>query len=47
MQLPGSIEDQLTWLREAGFSAGECVYREFQTVIIVGIRDQLSLPEGA
>jgi tRNA (cmo5U34)-methyltransferase len=47
MELPASVADQLTWLREAGFAAGECVYREFQTVIIVGIGDQIILPEGA
>ena len=46
MELPGSVEDQLVWLREAGFAAAECVYREFQTVIVVGIRDQICWPEG-
>jgi tRNA (cmo5U34)-methyltransferase len=40
MELPASVEDQLAWLREAGFAAAECVYREFQTVIVVGLRDQ-------
>jgi tRNA (cmo5U34)-methyltransferase len=39
MELPASVEDQLAWLREAGFTEAECVYREFQTVIVVGIRD--------
>jgi hypothetical protein len=28
-----------------GFAAAECVYREFQTVILVGIRDQLDVPQ--
>jgi hypothetical protein len=41
MELPASVEDQLVWLREAGFAAAECVYREFQTVIVVGIRDEV------
>jgi len=40
MELPASVEDQLVW-KEAGFAAAECVYREFQTVIVVGIRDQI------
>ena len=47
MELPASVEDQLTWLREAGFAAAECVYREFQTVIVVAARDELRVPEAA
>jgi tRNA (cmo5U34)-methyltransferase len=47
MELPASAEDQLAWLRAAGFAAAECVYREFQTVIVVGIRDEIRLPDGA
>ena len=45
MDLPSSVEEQLAWLREVGFAAAECVYREFQTVILVGIRDQLNVPQ--
>jgi tRNA (cmo5U34)-methyltransferase len=45
MELPASLEDQLAWLREAGFAAAECVYREFQTVIVVGLREQIRVPE--
>lgn len=45
MELPASMEDQLAWLREAGFAAAECVYREFQTVIVVGARDEIRAPE--
>jgi len=47
MELPASVDEQLRWLHEAGFAAAECVYREFQTVIVVGIRDRISLPEAA
>ncbi len=47
MELPSSAEEQLAWLREVGFAAAECVYREFQTVIVVGIRDHLHLPHSA
>ena len=47
MELPASAEDQLAWLRKAGFAAAECVYREFQTVIVIGIRDEIRLPEAA
>jgi tRNA (cmo5U34)-methyltransferase len=44
--LPASLEEQLVWLREAGFAAAECVYREFQTVIVAAVRDELRLPEA-
>jgi hypothetical protein len=47
MELPASEEEQLVWLREAGFAAAECVYREFQTVIVVAVRDQMRVPENA
>jgi tRNA (cmo5U34)-methyltransferase len=47
MQLPATLDDQLTWLREAGFTVVECVYREFQAVIVVGVRDELRVPEVA
>jgi hypothetical protein len=46
MELPASVEDQLVWLGEAGFAAAECVYREFQTVVVVGVRGELRVPEG-
>ena len=44
MELTGSMEEQLAWLREAGFSAAECVVREFQTAILVSLRDQVCWP---
>jgi tRNA (cmo5U34)-methyltransferase len=47
MQLPATLDDQLAWLREAGFAAAECVYREFQTVIVVAARDRIHVPEVA
>jgi len=47
MDLPSSAEEQLVWLHEVGFAAAECVYREFQTVIVVGIRDQIHVPQEA
>ena len=46
MALPSSVEEHLDWLREVGFAAAECVYREFQAVILVAIRDQIRWPEG-
>jgi tRNA (cmo5U34)-methyltransferase len=47
MELPASVEDQLHWLRAAGFAAAECVYREFQTVIVVGLRDRVPEPDAS
>jgi tRNA (cmo5U34)-methyltransferase len=44
MELPASLDDQLTWLRDSGFAAAECVYREFQTVIVVAARDGVNVP---
>jgi tRNA (cmo5U34)-methyltransferase len=44
MALPSSVEEQLGWLREAGFAAAECVYREFQTAILVGVHDHIHWP---
>lgn len=46
MELPSSVEQELAWLREVGFAAAECVYREFQTAILVSIRDQIYWPQG-
>ena len=46
MELPSSSEEQLAWLHEAGFATAECVYREFQTVILVASRDQIHVPEA-
>jgi tRNA (cmo5U34)-methyltransferase len=45
MELPATLDDQLAWLRESGFAAAECVYREFQTVIVVAARDEVPVPE--
>lgn len=42
--LPGTVNEQLGWLQEAGFAAAECVWREFGQALMVGVRDHLHLP---
>jgi tRNA (cmo5U34)-methyltransferase len=44
--LPGTVEEQLGWLREAGFACAECFWKEFQSALMAGIRDHLHLPDG-
>ena len=46
MELPASLDEQLAGLRAAGFAEVECVYREFQTVIVVATRNELRVPQG-
>lgn len=35
---PASVEDQLNWLREAGFKAVDCVWKYFHMAVIVGFK---------
>ena len=35
---PASLENQLRWLREAGFDESDCLWKETQTAIIGGFR---------
>lgn len=35
---PATVEDQLEWLREAGFKVAECVWRHYLIAVVVGIR---------
>lgn len=43
-QNPGTVEEQLGWLREAGFAVAECFWREFGAALLVGVRDHLHIP---
>ncbi|MEA2642710.1 MAG: tRNA (cmo5U34)-methyltransferase [Chloroflexota bacterium] len=43
----GTVEEQLVWLREAGFSPVDCFWKEFGTVLIGGFRGPFSIPEPA
>ena len=42
--LPGTVEEHLGWLREGGFAIAECLWREFQLALMVGVRDHIHLP---
>jgi tRNA (cmo5U34)-methyltransferase len=44
---PGTVEEQLGWLREAGFAMAECAWREFGVALLVGVHVHLHLPEVA
>src|SRR5579871_495713 len=41
---PGTVEEHLGWLREAGFACAECFWKEFRVALMGGIRDHLHLP---
>jgi tRNA (cmo5U34)-methyltransferase len=42
---PGTLEEQVGWLREAGYTAADCFWKEFQVALFGGLRDHLHLPE--
>lgn len=44
--VPGTVEEQLGWLREAGFACADCFWKDFNTALMGGLRDHLHLPEG-
>jgi len=41
---PGTVEEQLGWLREAGFAGAECFWKEFQVALLAGMREALLVP---
>ncbi len=42
---PGTIDEQLVWLREAGFTATECFWKEFNVAIFGGFKGSVRIPE--
>jgi len=36
------LEDQLLWLREAGFTDVDCVYRNFKMGLFFGVKGSMS-----
>jgi tRNA (cmo5U34)-methyltransferase len=44
---PGTIEEQLIWLREAGFTAVDCFWKEFHAALFGGFKGTVSVPEPA
>jgi tRNA (cmo5U34)-methyltransferase len=41
---PGTVEEQLVWLREAGFSPADCPWKEFQASLLVGLKGHVVVP---
>ena len=42
---PGTIEEQLVWLREAGFSAVDCFWKEFHSTLFGGFKGNVRVPD--
>lgn len=42
---PGTIEEQLVWLREAGFMATECFWKEFNAALFGGFKGRVHIPD--
>lgn len=43
---PASVEDQVAWLREAGFAEADCVYKHWRFAVYAGWRDAPSMGAG-
>jgi len=41
---PGTIEEQLVWMREAGFSLVDCFWKEFDTTLFGGFKGAARVP---
>jgi SAM-dependent methyltransferase len=41
---PGTIDEQLVWLREAGFTATECFWKEFNAALFGGFKGSVRMP---
>jgi tRNA (cmo5U34)-methyltransferase len=44
--MPGTMQEQIGWLNEAGFPCVEVIWKELNTVLFCAIRDHLHMPEG-
>jgi len=42
---PASIEEQLVWLRAAGYTAVDCLWKEFQMALFGGFKGRVVIPE--
>jgi tRNA (cmo5U34)-methyltransferase len=42
--MPGTAEEQVGWLREAGFSPADCFLREFRVALFGGCKGALHIP---
>jgi trans-aconitate methyltransferase len=41
---PGTIDEQLVWLREAGFTATDCFWKEFNAALFGGFKGSVRIP---
>jgi SAM-dependent methyltransferase len=41
----GTIEEQLIWLRDAGFAPVDCFWKEFQVAMFGGFKNRVQIPE--
>jgi len=44
---PGTIGEQLIWMREAGFTAVDCYWKEFHASLFGGFKGTVQIPEPA
>ncbi|WP_320673220.1 class I SAM-dependent methyltransferase [Patulibacter defluvii] len=44
---PASVEDQVRWLREAGFAEADCVFKQWRFAVYAGWRDAVALEAAA
>ena len=44
--MPGTVEEQVGWLREAGFAPADCFYREFRVALFGGCKGALRVPSA-
>jgi tRNA (cmo5U34)-methyltransferase len=42
----GSMEEQLIWLRDAGFGPVDCLWKEFHTALLAGIKGNVRIPQA-
>ena len=40
----GSLEEQLIWLRDGGFSPVDCLWKEFHTALLAGFKGDVQIP---
>lgn len=43
--LPDTVDDQVAWLREAGFGEADCFYRDLERAIFGGLKQEPGLPD--
>jgi tRNA (cmo5U34)-methyltransferase len=42
----GSLEEQLIWLRDAGFAPVDCLWKEFHTALLAGFKGDVHIPQS-